>query len=62
MHQQLTTEEILRSLGAQGFWGGLEIRFEAGKIVLLKKTETIKPASESKIERNNRRMNVSHSE
>jgi hypothetical protein len=33
------------------FFGSLEIKFEAGKVVLLKKTETIKP---DECPRNNR--------
>ncbi len=40
---------ILHDLTNGGFWGSLEITFQAGKVVLLKKTETLKPS-----QRNNR--------
>jgi len=40
---------ILNDLVSRGFWGSLEITFQAGKVVLLKKTETLKPS-----QRNNR--------
>ena len=40
---------LLHNLANGGFWGSLEITFQAGKIVLLKKTETLKPS-----QRNNR--------
>jgi hypothetical protein len=35
--------EVLDSLEENHFFGSLEIRFEAGRVVLLRKTETIKP-------------------
>jgi hypothetical protein len=38
-----TTSQMLNELEAQGFYGTLEIKFEAGHVVLLKKTETLKP-------------------
>lgn len=34
---------ILRDLERRQFYGLLEIKFEAGRVVLLRKTETIKP-------------------
>jgi hypothetical protein len=34
--------ELLKKLASEGFYGSLEIKFEAGKVVLLKKTQTIK--------------------
>jgi len=40
---------ILQDLAKSDFWGSLEITFQAGKVVLLKKTETLKPS-----QRNNR--------
>jgi hypothetical protein len=40
---------LLNDLERAGFWGSLEITFQAGKVVLLKKTETLKPE-----QRNNR--------
>lgn len=36
---------LLRQLAALQFFGALVIKFEAGKIVLLKKEETIKPTT-----------------
>ena len=44
--------ELLAELACQWFYGSLEIKFEAGKVVLLRKTETIKPTVENC--RNNR--------
>ncbi len=38
--------ELLTELACQRFYGSLEIKFEAGKVVLLRKTETIKPPPE----------------
>ena len=35
--------EILCDLEKSNFYGSLEVKFEAGHIVLLRKTETIKP-------------------
>lgn len=37
------TLELLRKLAESKFFGALVIKFEAGKIVLLKKEETLKP-------------------
>ena len=34
---------LLTELRAQNFYGSLELKFEAGRIVLIKKSETIKP-------------------
>jgi hypothetical protein len=41
-------DELVRSR----FFGSLELKFEAGQVVLLRKTETIKPKTEAS--RNNR--------
>jgi hypothetical protein len=38
--------QFLEHLRQSRFYGSLEIKLEAGRIVLLKKTETIKPAEE----------------
>jgi len=35
--------ELLKALEREKFYGSLEIKFEAGRMVLIKKTETIKP-------------------
>jgi hypothetical protein len=48
----VTATEIVRELERAHFYGSLEIKFEAGRVVLLKKTETIKPDDEH--QRNNR--------
>jgi hypothetical protein len=42
-----STVKTLRELERLRFFGTLEIKFEAGTVVLLKKTETIKPAHET---------------
>ena len=36
-------DQILHELEQRRFYGSLEIKFEAGRMVLIKKTETIKP-------------------
>jgi len=41
-----SVERILRSLGEQGFFGTMELKFEAGHIVLLRKTETLRPETD----------------
>lgn len=40
-------DQLLAELERQRFYGSLEVKLEAGKVVLLRKTETIKPAPES---------------
>jgi len=47
-----TITEVLQELEQQHFFGSLEVKFEGGKVVLLRKTETIKPEPENR--RNNR--------
>ncbi len=47
-----SVDQLLTELERQRFYGSLEIKFEAGKVVLLRKTETIKPTVENC--RNNR--------
>ena len=44
-----TATTLLSDLERAGFWGSLEIKLEAGNVVLIKKTETLKPN-----QRNNR--------
>lgn len=39
--------EMLRELEAARFYGSLELKFEAGRIVLLRKSETLKPMQSS---------------
>jgi hypothetical protein len=38
-----TATTLLNDLERASFWGSLEIKFEGGNIVLIKKTETLKP-------------------
>jgi hypothetical protein len=40
-HAQLTC--LVEDLARTRFFGSLELKFEAGQVVLLRKTETIKP-------------------
>lgn len=42
-----SVDQLLTELERQRFYGSLEIKFEAGKVVLLRKTETIKPTVEN---------------
>ncbi len=39
------TCEMLRRLEQNQFYGSIELKFEAGHVVLVRKTETIKPSS-----------------
>ena len=39
--------EILKELEIAGFYGSLELKFEAGRVVLVRKTETLKPLSDN---------------
>jgi hypothetical protein len=38
------TVELLRKLSHDRFYGAVTLKFEAGRIVILKKEETLKPA------------------
>lgn len=38
-----TATALLSDLERAGFWGSLEIKFEGGNVVLIKKIETLKP-------------------
>jgi hypothetical protein len=42
-----SVEQFLSELSIQRFYGSVEIKFEAGRAVLLRKTETIKPIDEA---------------
>jgi hypothetical protein len=37
---------LLEEMARRRFYGSLEIKLEAGKVVLLRKTETIKPVAD----------------
>ncbi len=39
----MAINDLLRSLEQSRFFGTLELKFEAGRVVLIRKTETIKP-------------------
>jgi len=39
--------QLLHQLEASRFFGSLEVKFEAGHVVLLQKTETLKPTQPS---------------
>ena len=41
----LRVSDIIRELECNGFYGSLEVKFEAGRVVLVRKTETIKPTN-----------------
>ena len=47
-----TVINVLHDLESHRFYGSVELKYEAGQIVLLRKTETIKPVDENC--RNNR--------
>ncbi len=36
-------KQVIADLGKERFFGSLELKFEAGNVVLIRKTETIKP-------------------
>lgn len=39
----MAVNELLRSLEQSRFFGSVELKFEAGRVVLIRKSETIKP-------------------
>jgi hypothetical protein len=41
----LSVRRLISALQQQGFFGTLELKFEGGAVVLLRKTENIKPSS-----------------
>lgn len=47
--------KLLRQLEAMRFYGSLEVKFEAGQITVIKKTESIKPVASN--HRDNRGIN-----
>ena len=46
---------MLRKLERDKFFGALEVKFEAGRVVIIKKTETLKPSSRDKRDGTNER-------
>jgi hypothetical protein len=51
-----TAIDYLRSLAERGFWGAVTLKYEAGKVVHLRKEENLKP---SDLSGTPERMNVS---
>jgi hypothetical protein len=43
----MSVTEIVSELERLRFFGSLEIKFEAGQVVLVRKTETIKPSEQN---------------
>lgn len=43
----LEVVSLLTNLEHERFYGSLELKFEAGRVVLVRKTETIKPAEKN---------------
>jgi hypothetical protein len=41
----MAVNEILRSLEQSRFYGTVELKFESGRVVLIRKTETLKPSA-----------------
>ena len=39
----MAMNDLLRSLEQSRFYGTVELKFESGRVVLIRKTETIKP-------------------
>ena len=42
----MAVNDLLRSLEQSRFFGTLELKFEAGRVVLIRKTETMKPSAQ----------------
>ena len=51
--------DLLAKLEADRFYGSMELKFEAGKLVMVKKTETLKPAELFRDNRGNHERNQS---
>jgi hypothetical protein len=49
-----SVEKLLSEFARDRFYGSVEIKFEAGKPVLLRKTETIKPTDDCRENRGDR--------
>jgi hypothetical protein len=47
MKEMQTVNDVLEELERNRFYGSIELKLEAGKVVLLRKTETIKPSPET---------------
>ena len=42
----MAVNEILRSLEQSRFYGTVELKFESGRVVLIRKTETLNPSAQ----------------
>lgn len=42
----MAVNEFLRSLEQSRFFGTVELKFESGRVVLIRKTETMKPSAD----------------
>ena len=42
----MAVADILRSLEESRFFGTVELKFESGRVVLIRKTETVKPSAD----------------
>ena len=47
MSTTVNVSQLLDELARSRFFGTLEIKLEAGRVVLLRKTETLKPCSDN---------------
>lgn len=52
--------DYLRSLGEQGFWGFLTLKFEHGEVVHLRREENLKPNELPGRNRGNANGTISH--
>jgi len=48
---RVTVASLLSELERARFYGSLEVKFEAGRVVLIRKTETLKPNCDHRITR-----------
>ena len=44
----MAVNDLLRSLERSRFFGTVELKFEAGRVVLIRKTETLKPSADDR--------------
>ena len=56
----VTLTDFLRDLEQSGFYGSVELKYENGRIVFARKSETIKLDSRQTNYRNNRGTNAEH--
>ncbi len=44
----MAVNDLLRSLEQSRFFGTVELKFESGRVVLIRKTETLKPSADDR--------------